>query len=438
MEQTKKKLYPMKFKPTAVKADWGGNSFIGKMGKSYSESVDSKLVPLTKSDKIGASVEIADLGFTDSEVENGWLSGSTVSEIMETYLEDVVGENVYSRYGRQFPLAVKHLDVEGQMPLQVCPDDEIAAQRYDTLGNTKLWYVMDAEPGSCVYMGFRRDISASELYERCQNGSLDEVLNPIAAHKGDAFLIPPGLVHSAKCGVVLAEVSEASDLNFSIYNWDKPLGTATVDFTADPAGIGRVASKPHSKRRNLLDSEPDKEELSLEAAFDFITLSAYNQDLTIRQGKHSELAHDSNVKSLGAVDDNSEEVADKLVELREFTVTRINLKDALHINAGTSDAFMLYECLHGSASIQVHRETGEIDRYAFDAGEVILIPADVTDFFIVPQSIDTVLFEITIEPYDKNDEYINPDAEEKLQDDDEADKVASIEEFLRKNPGKMN
>lgn len=428
----------MKFKPTAVKTDWGGNRFIDNMSKSYTESVDSKLVPLTKSDKIGESVEIADLGVTDSEVENGWLSGSTISEIMETYLEDVVGENVYSRYGRQFPISVRHLDVEGSMPLQVCPDDEIAAQRYDTLGNTKLWYVMDAEPGSCVYMGFRRDISAAELYGRCQDGTLDEVLNPITAHKGDAFLIPPGLVHSAKGGVVLAEVSEASDLNFSIYNWNKPLETQTVDFTADPTGIGRATSKSHSKRRNLLDDESDREALSLEAAFDFITLSEYNQELTIRAGKHSGLAHDSNVRSLGAVDDNSSEVADKLVELREFTVTKINLKDALHINAGTSDAFMLYECLQGSASIQVHRESGEIDRYAFGTGGVVLIPAEVTDFFIVPQSIDTVLLEITVEPYEKDDEYINPDAEEKLQDEDEADKVASIEEFLRKNPGKMN
>ncbi len=438
MEQIKKKLYPMKFKPTAVKADWGGDRFIGRMDKSYSEQVDSKLVPLTKSDKIGESVEIADLGYNDSEVENGWLSGSTVSEIMETYLEDVVGENVYSRYGRQFPLAIKHLDVEGRMPLLVCPDDEIAAQRYDTLGNTKLWYVMDADPGSCLYMGFKHDISASELYERCQNGSLDEVLNPISAHKGDTFLIPAGLVHSAKGGVVIAEVSEASDLNFSIYNWDKPSSASAVDFTADPAGIGRAASKPHSKRRNLIDSEPDREELSLEAAFDFISLSEYNQELTIKSGKHSGSAHDSNVKSLGAVDDNSSEVADKLVELKEFTVTKINLKDALHINAGTSDAFMLYECLQGSASIQVHRESGDIDRYEFGAGEVILIPADVTDFFMVPQSIDTLLLEVTIEPYAGEDEYINPDADEKLPDDDEADKVASIEEFLRKNPGKMN
>ncbi len=383
------------------------------------------------------NVEVADLGYIDSEIENGWLSGSTISEVMETYLEDVVGENVYSRYGRQFPVQVKRLDVKGRLPLCVCPDDEIASQRYDTLGKKKLWYVADAAPGSCLYLGFRREISASELYERCHNGSLDEVLNPIVPHRGDVFLITPGLVHSASGGVVIAEISEASDLDFNIYNWGDKVQTVTADFTADPAGVGR-AEKKQTKRRNLVDDEMDKEELSLEAAFDFVNLSAYDAGLEIGSAGHSAVAYDSNVKSFNAVDDNSDKVADKLAEMREFTVTKLEVKDALRIDAGTTDAFMLYECVNGAASLQVHRDSGEIDRYGFAAGEAILVPADVTEFFIVPQDRDTVLLEITIEPYEQADDYIDPEAEEKLLAEDDADKVASIEEFLRKNPGKMN
>lgn len=383
------------------------------------------------------NVEVADLGYIDSEIENGWLSGSTISEVMETYLEDVVGENVYSRYGRQFPVQVKRLDVKGRLPLCVCPDDEIASQRYDTLGKKKLWYVVDAAPGSCLYLGFRKEISASELYERCHDGSLDEVLNSIAPHRGDVFLITPGLVHSASGGVVIAEISEASDLDFNIYNWGDKVQTVTADFTADPAGVGRAAKK-QTKRRNLVDDEIDKEDLSLEAAFDFVNLSAYDEGLKIGTAGHSAVAYDSNVKSFNAVDDNSDKVADKLAELREFTVTKLEVKDALRIDAGTTDAFMLYECVNGAASLQVHRESGEIDRYGFATGEAILVPADVTEFFIVPQDRDTVLLEITIEPYEQADDYIDPNAEEKLLDEDDADKVASIEEFLRKNPGKMN
>ena len=86
----------MTFKPLAEKAEWGGSVFIGKMGKSYTEKVESddaegkggkkKYVEkaLTMSDKLGESWELADMGFRDSESADGWLAGSTISEILET------------------------------------------------------------------------------------------------------------------------------------------------------------------------------------------------------------------------------------------------------------------------------------------------------------------------------------------------------------------
>ena len=154
----------------------------------------------------------------------------------------------------------------------VCPDDEIAAQRYDTLGKVKLWHVLDAEPGSKLYMGLREEISATELYERCHNGTLEEVLNVMTPHKGDSYLIPSGLMHAAAGGVVIAEIAESSDLDFKIYNWGDAVMTSAASFTYDPSGAGRDASKK-STRRNLMDDVmSDTEELSLEAAFDFVNL----------------------------------------------------------------------------------------------------------------------------------------------------------------------
>lgn len=450
MEQKKKKLYPMKFRPAAEKAGWGGDRFIAMMGKSYSERVEADgqqdeagkssgrkkyvEVPLTRGDRIGESWELADLGFRDSEVSGGWLDDSTISEVLETYLEDVVGENVYSYFGRQFPLMVKFLDVEGRMPLMVCPDDEIAAQRYDTLGKMKLWYVLDAEPGSKLYMGFSRAVSASELYDRCHQGTLEEVLNVVVPHKGDAFLVPPGLVHSAAGGVLMAEIAESSDLDFRIYNWGDAVETGEADFTSDPAGTGRASSKKPA-RKNLMNgaSLSDTEELSLEAAFDFLKMDKYDSGLTIPAGGHSDKAFDANVKSASAPDAAAGKVTDKLAALKEFTVTKLALKDALHIDTGTTDAFLIYVCVEGSASVQVQGEGGA-EKYDVAAGEVILVPADVTDFFIVPQDRNTSLLEVTIEPYEAPDGYIDPDAEEKLPEDSaDEGKKPSVEDFLRAN-----
>lgn len=449
MEQKKKKLYPMKFRPVAEKTVWGGDRLVGEMGKKYVEKVEApsdgspkkKYVEkaLTRNDRIGESWELADLGFRDSEVADGWLAGSTVSEVLETYLEDVVGENVYSYFGRQFPLMVKFLDVMGRMPLMVCPDDEIASQRYDTLGKMKLWYVLDAEPGSKMYMGFTRDITASELYERCHDGTLEEVLNVAVPHKGDAFLIPSGLVHSASGGVLLAEIAESSDLDFKIYSWGEVDEPAAAEFTSDPAGNGRAASKKPSRKNMMTESSlADTEELSLEAAFDFLDMRKYDSALTVPAGGHSDRAFDANVKSSSSPDAAAGKVTDKIVALKEFTVTKISLKDALHIDTGTTDAFLIYVCTEGAASLQVQRE-GSVEKYDVAAGEVILVPADVTDFFVVPQARDTVLLEVTIEQYDAPDGYIDPNVEASLpgEDDgaDDARKKPSVEELLKMKAG---
>lgn len=85
MEQKKKKLYPLKFNPVVEETAWGTET-----------------------------TGIADIGKTDSEVTDGWLAECTLSEVLETYLEELVGENCYSFYGRQFPLMVKWLRIDGK------------------------------------------------------------------------------------------------------------------------------------------------------------------------------------------------------------------------------------------------------------------------------------------------------------------------------------
>ena len=100
-----KKLYPFKFCTLQDEYPWGSETF-----------------------------SLADLGYRDSLVREGWLAGNSIAEVMDTYLDRVVGDEVYNYYGRQFPICVKHLCVHGRMPLRVHPDDETAAQRYDFLG----------------------------------------------------------------------------------------------------------------------------------------------------------------------------------------------------------------------------------------------------------------------------------------------------------------
>ena len=359
-----------------------------KLGKEFVEcDEEGNEIPVPADELIGESWEIADMGIEDSVVSEGWLAGNTLSELMETYLEKVVGEEVYNYYGRQFPLLIKFLDIHGKLSVQVHPDDEIAAERYDSLGKAEIWYVMDAEPGAKVYMGFNREVSAQEFYDRCHNGTVEEVLNVIYPKKGDSIYVAPGTVHAAEGGLLIAEIQESSDLTFRLYDWGREFDPAT-------------ACQTH-----------------LEEAIDLINYGKFDESL-YKKGplwdEECSCGHEHH--------HHHDEVAEKLVETPQFNVTKINLTDPLHIYTEQFASFIIYMCVEGEASVQVpvENEAGEkgMENYVIKAGETILIPAQMQDFYLVPRDRSTVLLEAVTRPEEDLDEYIDPSTEAFLDDED--------------------
>lgn len=255
-----KKLSPMKFLPEQQEMPWG--------------SLEYKL---------------ADLGFADSLAVEGWLSGSNLSDIMQTYLERVAGEASFAWYGTQFPLLVKRLQVRGRTSLHVNPDDEAAAQRYDAFGKTALWYVEAAGPSARLYLGFKRAVSAAEFYAACQDGTVEPLLHSVRPKAGDRYLIRPGLVHAAQ-DVTLVEVAESSELWFRLHDWG-----AT------------------------------ERELHLEEGFDLVDFSAWRK---------------------------SDTAAGDTVVTDAFTAHFLPLDQALQSRRETEDSFFLYVGLRGAAQLQ--------------------------------------------------------------------------------------
>lgn len=309
--------------------------------------------------------EIADLGFADSVVAEGWLAGNTIGEIMETYLEKIPGEDVYRYYGRQFPIMVKLLDIRDRISLQVHPDDETAAQRYDALGKSTLWYIMEASPDAVIYAGFNREVTAQELYYGCLDGSVEKMLNVIRPKKGDCLLIKPGTVHAAGGGLLVAEIQESSALDFRLYDWGRE---------QDPAA-GR--------------------ETHIEEAIDIIDYGTFDDSL-YRSAGHR---HDG-------------EIARKLAETPEFTVTELAVTDPLHIYTEKFGRFIIYVCTEGEVSIQVPGSDGKTSNHYLKKGETILIPASMPDFFIVPADRDSILLEAMVERRAEDDDAYSPEDEE--------------------------
>ena len=381
----------MKFIPAASRRPWGGNALVKKLGKSFFESdEEGNETAIAADEKIGESWELADMGIEDSVVSEGWLAGNTISELMETYLERIVGENVYNYYGRQFPLLIKFLDINDRLSVQVHPDDEIAAERYDSLGKAEIWYVMDAEPGAKIYAGFNREMSAQELYDRCMNGTVEEVLNVIYPKKGDALLIAPGTVHAADGGLLIAEIQESSDMTFRLYDWGREFNPETA--------------RP----------------LHLEEAIDIIDYHAFDDSAFIKGPLWDHECHcgEDECHCHG----HEDKITETLVERPEFCVTKINLTDPLHIYTEKFESFIVYICIEGAASIQVPsvRENGEayMENHEIAKGEIILVPAEMPDFFLVPRDRSTILLEAVTRPVEDLDEYINPDTEAFLEGED--------------------
>ena len=312
-----------------------------------------KLIPVE--DPVGEVWHLADLGYPDSMVRNGWLATNTLSEIMEMYMDRVVGEGVFAVYGRQFPVSIKTLKGTRRTPLLVHPDDEIAAQRFDFLGKAKLWYVVSARPGSKLYLGFRRDVRSEEFYRACQEGTVEDLLQVVEPQAGQAFFIAPGTVHAADEGVVIAEVAESSPLDFRLYDWGRKQG----------------------------ELDPFDAELTLEAAFDFIDFR-----------KSAPAASPVPVRP-GAL---------RLTDTPEFIATEIRLDETLHVECESFGSFVAYLCLSGEASLQVPSllpdGTRGMDNYLIAAGETLLVPAEVPDFYLSPRQEGTLLLEAVVERHE--------------------------------------
>lgn len=342
MSEKPKKLYPFRFKPTEFERPWGKETWTA-----------------------------ADMGFADSEIENGWLSGNTMSDLMETYLERVVGENVYQYYGRQFPVLVKFLEIDGTMPLTVNPDDSVAMERYDSLGTAKLWYVEDASPDARLRIGFIRDVTATEFYEKCMDGTADDLMTEIVPRKGQHYMITPGTVHSATGRLKIVCISESSDANFTL---------------CDPA---------------LPQEDKEMQMLQIAEAMDFIDFTrAGDCTLTADEGS----------------------LATALVERPEFNVTRINLSDPLHIYTEKFESYIIYVCLEGEASIQYSaaNDSGETvtENIVLSRNGTVMIPAELPDFLLVPRDRSTVLLEVVTRPCEDVDGYIDPNTEPFLEGED--------------------
>src|SRR5699024_679590 len=154
-------------------------------------------------------------------VENGPRKNKSLTELLKTYRNKLVGAGVYQRSRGNFPLLFQFIDAAGNLSLQLHPDDQLAGKRHGAMGNTEMRYNVQADNNAGVYAGFIRGTTKDDYLQGLREGNLESLMNFEPVRAGDVFFIKPGLVHAIGKGVLLAEIQQSSDVTYRVFDWNR-------------------------------------------------------------------------------------------------------------------------------------------------------------------------------------------------------------------------
>ena len=143
--------------------------------------------------------------------------------------KELLGPQVYARFGAEFPIRFDFLDtMDGQnLSLQVHPlTDYIHNQFGMNYTQDESYYILDAKEDACVYLGVKEETVPQEMLgdlRRAQEGGdafpAEQYVNRFPAKKHDHFLIPAGTIHCSGKNCMVLEIS-ATPYLFTMKLWD--------------------------------------------------------------------------------------------------------------------------------------------------------------------------------------------------------------------------
>ena len=267
----------------------------------------------------GESWELSTVKGDVSVIANGYLADTTLQELIEKFPNEILGKSVVQRFGTEFPILIKFIDAKQDLSIQLHPNDQLAKERHDSFGKTEMWYIMDADPGAELIVGFNRDVSRVEYEESLKNDSLLELLNYEKVVEGDTFFINTGKIHAIGAGVLLAEIQQTSDVTYRVFDF------------------------------NRRDKDGNLRELHTDLALDAIDYERKN-DFKVDYSKES----------------NS---VNTMVECPYFKTNYLNLTESMVQDTLNRDSFTIFMCVDGEAAIE--NEFGKVN---LRRGETTLVP----------------------------------------------------------------
>ena len=317
-------LYPFKFTPQIFHKLWGGHTI-----EKWYDNVPADF------ENVGESWVISDFPKYPTEVSNGSHQGDSLQDLLEVYMDELVGDKVYEVFGNHFPLLMKFIDATDDLSIQVHPGDEYALDQEESLGKTEMWYVMPAKGQSAIYLGWKQQMNASLIHASIADGTLADYLREYKVHEGDVAYIPAGTVHAMRRDTIVAEIQENSDLTYRLYDY------------------------------NRVGNDGKKRPLKLDKALEVMDYAAENEAYVKRTQPRFD----------GVVN---------LAQNTYFTTNLLSPTRPIQRDYAPLDSFVAYMCVEGACEVTALDCESEDRTVSLRLGEAVLIPAALNDIRIEP------------------------------------------------------
>ena len=166
------------------------------------------------------------LGFGSRAVELPALT------LVHQHPEELLGAEIYERFGAEFPIRFDFLDTVGggNLSLQVHPLTTFIHEKFGlTYTQDESYYLLDAEPDAVVYLGLKEGIDRAQMEQDLRMAQIGErtfpaetYVNTWPVEKHSHVSIPAGTIHcSGKNGMVLEISATPYIFTFKLWDWDR-------------------------------------------------------------------------------------------------------------------------------------------------------------------------------------------------------------------------
>lgn len=194
------------FAPAYFERIWGG----------------TRLAPSPSGTPIGEAWLVSDHAECQSIVSAGPHAGRPLGELVREYGAALLGDTAGTTRDGRFPLLLKLIDTADLLSVQVHPDDAAAlALGEQDGGKTEMWHVLEAAPDSRIYCGLLPGGDASAFRGAMESGAVETLLRSHAAHPGDSYFVPAGMVHAIGKDILLAEIQQNSNVTYRVFDWNR-------------------------------------------------------------------------------------------------------------------------------------------------------------------------------------------------------------------------